>query len=491
MSEVKIKVDKAKLMRQILRGEGVKLKTYTPAEAKQATGIMQSLIREIKASIPELVVALGILELYPVDLPINISTDFKHLFFSPKDIIRLHENKEDETIKFELLHIIIHGLLGDNETVIHERQSKTLWLSLDQRVDEICRQLGYMPSKKNEELGSISFYLNQMKNNPPYMNCFGNYQLAKKNKFVKKKAKAAQRLIASDEHFFWSPIFVKKIQCLPYQEGSEQAEPEKTDANQLKETIQNWKNARSVFLQEKSNDSQNLAKSMKDSAEKVKSKGSGAGNCEIEVKEAKGEPVDYKELLKEVLHELEDPRELPDSIDPMYYQFGLDNYGDVPLIEPREGDEILKLHTIAVAIDTSGSCQGIVAQRFCREVIGLINDSKEMLSGGKILCIQCDAEIQKEDLIDIQDLKSSAISYDAGRIFGGGGTSFIPVFNRLDELEQEGKTIDALVYLTDGWGDYPPKEPDYPTIFVLDRDYESEMIQTNIPAWIQKGYINR
>jgi predicted metal-dependent peptidase len=45
---------------------------------------------------------------------------------------------------------------------------------------------------------------------------------------------------------------------------------------------------------------------------------------------------------------------------------------------------------------------------------------------------------------------------------GGGGTSFIPVF---EWIREQGIEPDALVYLTDGMGSFPRHAPSYPVIW--------------------------
>jgi predicted metal-dependent peptidase len=47
-------------------------------------------------------------------------------------------------------------------------------------------------------------------------------------------------------------------------------------------------------------------------------------------------------------------------------------------------------------------------------------------------------------------------------IEGGGGTSFVPVFDRIHE---DGIQPDMLVYLTDTYGSFPAQEPDYKVIW--------------------------
>jgi predicted metal-dependent peptidase len=51
---------------------------------------------------------------------------------------------------------------------------------------------------------------------------------------------------------------------------------------------------------------------------------------------------------------------------------------------------------------------------------------------------------------------------------GGGGTSFTPPFNYLEEHNLN-REIDFMVYFTDGWGSFPDP-PDYRTIWVMYQD---------------------
>jgi predicted metal-dependent peptidase len=73
-------------------------------------------------------------------------------------------------------------------------------------------------------------------------------------------------------------------------------------------------------------------------------------------------------------------------------------------------------------------------------------------------------------------------SWEQMDFYGWGGTSFVPVFDRIDELIEENKKIDCLIYLTDACGAYPKGIPDYPVFFVLPEAYKDE----ETPDWIQK-----
>jgi predicted metal-dependent peptidase len=50
---------------------------------------------------------------------------------------------------------------------------------------------------------------------------------------------------------------------------------------------------------------------------------------------------------------------------------------------------------------------------------------------------------------------------------GGGGTSFVPVFKKVEEL---GITPALLIYFTDGYGTFPDEPPPYPVIWVMTED---------------------
>ncbi|HLZ24536.1 MAG TPA: VWA-like domain-containing protein [Ktedonobacterales bacterium] len=109
---------------------------------------------------------------------------------------------------------------------------------------------------------------------------------------------------------------------------------------------------------------------------------------------------------------------------------------------------------VAIGIDTSGSCWGMI-ETFLSEVSGILEDVRPR----RIVVFWCDAEVGKVN--EIEDSQDLAV-VRAEPAPGGGGTSFVPVFDELDNL---GVTPDTLVYLTDGYGTFPEKAPSYPTIW--------------------------
>jgi predicted metal-dependent peptidase len=61
---------------------------------------------------------------------------------------------------------------------------------------------------------------------------------------------------------------------------------------------------------------------------------------------------------------------------------------------------------------------------------------------------------------------------------GGGGTDFRPVFNKVKELKMQ---PELLIYLTDTYGSFPEKAPNYPVLWCV----TCEAGMSNIP-WGQK-----
>lgn len=71
-------------------------------------------------------------------------------------------------------------------------------------------------------------------------------------------------------------------------------------------------------------------------------------------------------------------------------------------------------------------------------------------------------------------------------VFGFGGTSFRPVFDRIERLrKEENLEPDCLIYFTDGDGEYPEKQPEYPVIFIEEKPC------AEAPKWVQQIMIDK
>lgn len=111
-----------------------------------------------------------------------------------------------------------------------------------------------------------------------------------------------------------------------------------------------------------------------------------------------------------------------------------------------------RMGPVVFAIDTSGSIDGPLLQAFKSEVQGCLDQMRPV----KVVEICCDAKITRER----EYFPGDSVLLDAP---GGGGTSFVPVLSRCRDMQPQPK---AVVYLTDGEGDYGD-DPDLPVIWVM------------------------
>lgn len=110
---------------------------------------------------------------------------------------------------------------------------------------------------------------------------------------------------------------------------------------------------------------------------------------------------------------------------------------------------------VVVACDTSGSIGPKELDMFFAELAGIFGELNPKL----VRIMWCDAAVHRvDDCTEPDDL--NRVRHDGAP--GGGGTSFVPVFDRIEEM---GETPDALVYLTDGYGTFPSEAPSYPVIW--------------------------
>lgn len=195
------------------------------------------------------------------------------------------------------------------------------------------------------------------------------------------------------------------------------------------------------------------------------------------------ERYDYKAFLRKFAVLKEELQVDEDSFDYIYYTYGLEHYGNMPLIEPLESKEVFRVEDFVIVIDTSMSCQGALVKRFLEETYSVLSESESFFRKINIHIIQCDDKVQSDVVItsqrDMQDYMNSFT------IQGKGGTDFRPAFEYVNGLRNKGEftKLRGLLYFTDGKGIYPVTMPPYDTAFIFIKDqYRDE----SVPAWAMK-----
>ncbi len=172
-----------------------------------------------------------------------------------------------------------------------------------------------------------------------------------------------------------------------------------------------------------------------------------------------------------------------DEFDYIFYTYGLQLYQNIPLIEPLEYKETKAIKEFIIAIDTSGSTSGEIVQNFVQKTYNILKSTESFFSKINLHIIQCDAKIQEDVKISCQ--KDFDEYLQTMSIKGQGGTDFRPVFNYVEQLRQKKELINlkGLIYLTDGFGTFPAKKPDYQAAFIFIAENDNNL---KVPSWAIK-----
>ncbi len=192
---------------------------------------------------------------------------------------------------------------------------------------------------------------------------------------------------------------------------------------------------------------------------------------------------DYGRFLKKFAVIREEPVPDTDSYDTVLYTYGLQLYGNLPLIEPLETREAKKIEEIAIAIDTSLSCSGELVRKFLEQTYSILKETGSYFRKINIHIIQCDERIRSDRKITSQEELREYM--DHFELIGNGGTDFRPVFDYVNRLIKQNvfRSLRGLIYFTDGQGVFPKVKPSYDTAFVFLREnYEDAYV----PPWAMK-----
>ena len=167
----------------------------------------------------------------------------------------------------------------------------------------------------------------------------------------------------------------------------------------------------------------------------------------------------------------------------MFYTYGLELYGNMPLIEPQETREVFRVEDFAVVVDTSMSCSGELVRRFLNETYAVLCESESYFRKINIHIIQCDEKIQDDRVITSREEMEKYMEDFTVRGFGG--TDFRPAFEYVNALIRMGRfhKLKGLIYFTDGEGIFPVKRPPYDTAFVFVKDNYTDV---SVPPWAIK-----
>ncbi len=402
---------------------------------------------------------------------IPLATDGRLLLYDPRVILSRYREDRFVTAR-DYLHIVFHCIY--RHMFVHTLVDHAVWdLACDISAEYSITGLGIKAVSAGREAGQQNV-IQTLQNEIGQLTAEKIYRHYLDKQLTPEELQNLQALFCADEHEIWYMTdSEKRALGLPgfARVGSE-----------LGEAI----NGVSVglTLTGSEEDWQNISQSIQTDIETfVQKQGRDPAAMLQNLREVNRERYDYTAFLRRFAVRGEVMKVDPDEFDYIFYTYGLELYGNVPLIEPLEYREVKRIREFVIAIDTSGSVAGEIVQRFVQKTWNILKSTDSFFSRINLHIIQCDATVQEDAKITNEEEAEAYIQNM--KIRGLGGTDFRPVFGYVQWLREkkEFTNLRGLIYFTDGWGTFPEKMPDYQTAFVfLDEDTNNY----DVPSWAMK-----
>lgn len=434
--------------------------------SKLAGEIIQYIRMQLSRRMNYLTPVFYSLELFSVEEKEALATDGKYLFYNPAYVIEAYKSSPQK-LQAEYLHIISHCLLGH----VFKRkgtQVKIYDAAADYVVAAFIGNMGMRSKSEKAALQEISDK-KELDKILKSKDLIGLYEFLYHNPIICKELINAGGKLSKDNHDYWNhihPELAKRLRA--DSSGQNKAAGISQWYNKYRQDIiKAWETL--SFMTDKLAGDSNRAW------------GNMAGNNSKDYSMSPENNVSYKDFLRRFMVIQEKQRIDHDSFDYAWYTMGLQLYDNIPIIEPLETVEENVADDLIIALDTSGSCIDVMS-RFLRESYNILSDIKPD-NYFNIRILQCDTRVRDDRVIHgPEDLNDFQQGFE---IKGFGGTDFNPVFDYIENLKNTGviKRVRGLLYLSDGYGDFPAQPPEYETIFIFPPD---DNFNPDIPKWITR-----
>ncbi len=407
----------------------------------------------------------------------TIATDGRLFLYDVSHILKIYKQEQSLPVR-AFLHMVFHCVF--RHMYLSAEVDRECWdLACDIAVESLIGSMDVSTVKTKKD-AVAERYLKEIKEACPVLTAEKIYRYLMDSKKSKIEIASLRGVVYHDDHTFWYMSPEEKKDVLMNNPGFKmldgQSFPSPADGSPQQR------------------DGNGEAERWKEISEKIQIAletgnfgiGTQKGTLFKDLEQLNRERYDYTEFLKKFAVMGEVMKVNDDEFDYVYYTYGLELYGRMPLIEPLEYKEEKRIKDFVIAIDTSGSV-GVgtpsLVHRFIQKTFNILKSSESFFSKVNIHIIQCDADIQEHVKITSQEEFDAYIK--KMKIRGMGGTDFVPVFRKVNELVEQGEftNLKGLICFTDGWGTFPSKKPDYETAFVFVRDFQNN---ESVPPWAIK-----
>ncbi len=446
--------------------------------------IWNSVKTELLLSMRFLAPALSALEIRQEMSTTSVGTDGENILYNPNYVFKTYV-EDPSKLNRTYLHMLLHCMFRH---LYHaaEYADKELWdLACDIAVEHILNSMDYqciyrVSSDLRERWYGI------LENDLKVLTAEKVYRFLEEHCEWLSDLPLEENLITEDiwnrlvrefkfdDHNFWERLEDRK---------KDEDDPSKPDID-----MQMRMRLRRANKKEVEEAWRNTARRIKnDIASLGDEKSAETGSLKFYLKADVQDKVYYTEFLNHIAVVREEIRIDPDSFDYGLYNYGMELYGNMPLIEENEYSETHKVDELVIAIDTSASCSEELVQTFLNETAGILMHSGNFFRRIHVHIIECDNRVQNDILINEPgQMREYADNFE---VSGGYGTDFRPVFSYVEDLRKKGhfKHLRGLMYFTDGFGDYPDIPTDYDTAFVFPSDKVTGA--DKMPTWAIPLYI--
>ena len=390
----------------------------------------------------------------------GMGTDGKNLYYNPEYVLRAYQ-KEKGFVSRMYLHLVVHGIFRHFFVNLQIEQRK--WdLACDMATEYIIEswKLDFtdISAGADEKLE-----LDRIRKNVGLMNAEKIYGYLKKTK--ESEIDRLEKIFRRDDHSFWYPETKNRNDVIQVKSGQVNQNREVMFSSQKLEEL--WK--------------QVAQKIQVDLETFMRSRSGETGDFLVNLKLVNRKKQDYSAFLRKFSRLGEHMKINDEEFDYNFYTYGMQLYGNMPLIEPLEYKDVRVVKTFVTVIDTSGSVEEEKLRRFLEKTYQILKSGQESEDRVNFHLIQCDALVQKD--VKITSEKELEQVMEDLTLYGRGGTDFRPAFEYIEELRRNGEltNLNGMLYFTDGMGIYPGKKPEYPVAFV----YDSEVLDKipEVPAW--------